>query len=313
MLHVLPHAPGTCRLRADVTGGTASGVLEVDVQAAWQRLEIPGASDFVPQGIWGSGEDDIFIVGSASEMTILHYDGGEWTRTDLGIPGSLHWIWGSGPGHAIAVGSGGVIVRWDGTRWTEMTSGSTEDLYRVIGFGENDIHVLAGAAKLLHYDGEAWTETTLRVGVLEPVLWGPSADELYVVAYRNQLYRFDGVEATPVELFRPGNQPIGSAEIHGIFGLSSDTVWLAGRDYSFRYDGADWVYQDGLGVQYGVWASGPNDVYFVGLDTFHFDGESYTRIPLEAAASAVWGTGTGAVYAIGTSPGDIFRYDTEAR
>ncbi|MFO0578373.1 MAG: hypothetical protein U1A78_30575 [Polyangia bacterium] len=47
----------------------------------------------------------------------------------------------------------------------------------------------------------------------------------------------------------------------------------------------------------GIWGSGPDDIWFVGLPSLHWDGTSLTPVPLRA--TAVWGSGPDDVWAVG--------------
>ena len=57
--------------------------------------------------MWGSGPDDVFVVGY--DGTVLRYNGSEWQDMSNDEWFALYDVWGSGPDDVFAVG-------WDGTR-----------------------------------------------------------------------------------------------------------------------------------------------------------------------------------------------------
>ncbi|HHO53339.1 MAG TPA: hypothetical protein ENK18_21335 [Deltaproteobacteria bacterium] len=74
--------------------------------------------------IWGSGEDNIWVVGTGA--LIMHHDGTGWT-TDEAPPlyGSvpLTTVHGAGPGDVYAVGGLGnaATIHYDGTAWSDTS------------------------------------------------------------------------------------------------------------------------------------------------------------------------------------------------
>ena len=93
--------------------------------------------------IWGSGPNDIFIVGEwitgetveEDKFTILHSTNGtDWTLMSgpEGVePVYLYGVWGNGPDDVYAVGDIGTILHYDGNDlgvWTQLTNLSGADL-----------------------------------------------------------------------------------------------------------------------------------------------------------------------------------------
>ena len=69
-------------------------------------------------GIWGSGENDIFVLGYVYEQDIydlqgvlLHFDGKSWTRKAVGIEWPLYKAWGDQSGAVYLVGAAGTILK----------------------------------------------------------------------------------------------------------------------------------------------------------------------------------------------------------
>ncbi|WP_438045046.1 hypothetical protein [Sorangium sp. So ce128] len=82
-------------------------------------------------GVWGSGPDDVFVVGD--EGTIAHYDGESWQVTLLDSGEHLQAVWGSGPEDVFAVGLESAILHYDGERWRRMEAPTLASLYGVWG------------------------------------------------------------------------------------------------------------------------------------------------------------------------------------
>ena len=106
--------------------------------------------------------------------------------------------------------------------------------------------------------------------------------------------------------------------ITGISATSPDDIYASsswGRAH--RFDGKQWITLPGevedLDRLEGVWANGPNDVYFVGWSpdgglVFHYDGKSVTKIQtVTHPLRDVWGIGND-VFAVGDL-GQIFHFD----
>src|SRR5574339_663805 len=122
-----------------------------------------------------------------------------------------------------------------------------------------------------------------RSGHLSGV-WGSSASDVYAVGYGN-----NGSATVPLLYYNNGSS-------WSEFGLSLPAGW-------------------GSGYLYGVWGSGPNDVYAVGSGysgaaflplLYHNNGSTWTAtsLPLPAGVTSgylygIWGSSTNDVYAVG--------------
>ena len=130
------------------------------------------------QGLWGSGPNDVWAVGSAGAL--VHYDGSSWTEL-VSSPTSerLTSIWGSGPNDIWAVGFGGTILHFDGAGWNAVSPApTTDDVYLVWGTGPDDVWASAAEnGTFLHYDGSGWSNLgqTPAAGYLSSFFgFGPS-------------------------------------------------------------------------------------------------------------------------------------------
>ena len=72
--------------------------------------------------IWGTSDDDIFIVGDSA--VILHYDGSTWEKMESPRPEDyLTKVRGLGPDCVYAVGDNGTVIHYDGKQWSDMSLG----------------------------------------------------------------------------------------------------------------------------------------------------------------------------------------------
>ena len=155
----------------------------------WSILEqsIFGAS---LHDIFGSSETNAFAVGSNfpdNGSFIRHWNGSQWSDGDgLGLQPweglILTGVWTKSPAVAFAVGTGddgGTAFQYDGSKWSKMTLPRSEWLKQVWGTAKNDVYAIGDG--LLHFDGTGWTRIADFVG---SDVWGPSADEIFVLGNR---------------------------------------------------------------------------------------------------------------------------------
>lgn len=114
-------------------------------------------------GVWGSAEDDFWIVGggSAGEAPVLlHYDGEVWSDVDVsaisGSSSALYKIWGRAADDIYAIGAKGLILHYDGIAWVAESTpvGAT-----LIGINGNTDEVMVAGGRstgvvLRRVDGE---------------------------------------------------------------------------------------------------------------------------------------------------------------
>lgn len=102
----------------DASGGTATvlrdsgqGFQPVPIPA----LERPGVDVFFK--VWGSGPDDVYIVGQNG--AVLHWDGTVLEELLVGVSLDLIGVWGTGPDRVVTVGgrTNGAAAVWDGSEW----------------------------------------------------------------------------------------------------------------------------------------------------------------------------------------------------
>lgn len=268
-------------------------------------------------GVWGSGPDDVWIVGGDDDAgEAWHFDGATWTESPLpdGTP-LLVWVHGFGPDQAVAVGLDGAAVRWDGAAWTALETGTAEDLWGVFGFAADDLWVVGGDADvgdplILHWDGAAFTEEPLpeaqnpRGATTLFKVWGIEG-RLWIVGQKGTLLARQG----DAWVFESGGAE-ANQDFVSLGGWSADDVVVVGGRGNARvatYDGAAWttVAPSGVGGLNAVAVQGDGTAVVGGIAGFAgvFDPGTGTLEREELLGTedlhAAWSDGAGATYMVG--------------
>jgi len=103
-------------------------------------------------GIWGSGEDDIYILGEFGLM--LHFNGAEWSEVPHGLTTvSLRDAWGTSSANVLVVGDRGTVLRYDGFEWSVIPSRTEAELFSIWGSSAINIFTVGRNGAILRYDG----------------------------------------------------------------------------------------------------------------------------------------------------------------
>ena len=141
--------------------------------------------------IWGSGEADVWTVGSARGAAgfLLHYAGTVWNYGGY-EGGQLRTIWGTAPTDVWAAGYDVPIQHWDGRGWT-VVSADVYRLFSIWGSGEQDVWAVGFDGVMLHYDG---TWAPIESPTTEHLwgIWGAAADDIWAAGGNGTLLHFDG-------------------------------------------------------------------------------------------------------------------------
>jgi hypothetical protein len=264
--------------------------------------------DFVDTGIWGTGPNDVWIVGQ-STMTlagaIFHWDGATWTQTPTGPLPPLWGMWGNGTNDVWAVADHGVVLHKDDSGWVESSSdaaGTTGPLSATWGSGPSDVWAVGGTGIFVHWNGAVWAAAAngLTSQALTGI-WGSGADDIWAVGLNGTILHWDGIAWSA--------SPSGaSPDLLAVWGSGPGDVWAIGRGGAvLHWNGATWsASQSSTSISlFGVWGSGPADVWVVGqLGTIgHWDGSAWRGFPsgTRQALNKVWGSGPNDVWAVGSS------------
>jgi hypothetical protein len=152
------------------------------------------------RGIWGSGENEIFVIGyksgrgaSNAHNFISHYNGSEWTEMSTGDKGFLTGIWGSSDSNILATGTSG-IYQYNGDIWSQMNTGYgyEKNYIGVWGHSEKDVFFVGSGSTVLHYNGESWNELYTGIDKNLRRIWGRSLDDIYVIGEFGSAFYYDG-------------------------------------------------------------------------------------------------------------------------
>lgn len=205
-------------------GGEATGVIRDDNywwESGWRTVVKDGAPAWahgvdantysIVRGIWGTGADDVWIVGTKGQNGPpfgAHINGTDpWSggpafqEIDTQCLASLYGVWGTKSGGVWAVGDYGTIRHYteETGQWMPISSPTQENLRAIWGANENDIWAVGEHATLVHWDGTTWrTSSAAFAPGIEPALygvWGSSSNDVWAVG-SGFVIHFTGPKAT---------------------------------------------------------------------------------------------------------------------
>ena len=174
-------------------------------------------------GVWGTGPDDVFIVGGTeAQGEVYHFDGTEWSA--MAVPegqGLLVWAYGFGPDDVYAVGVNGAMVHYDGSAWTAIETGTDADLWGVWGTAADSLWIVGGDPDTDNCgDGEAEDEQTC-------------------------LWSFDGTALTPYALNKKENDR-GASSMFKVWGIGDLLFAVGQKGLMLQNSGGEWSRDDGV-------------------------------------------------------------------
>ena len=207
--------------------GEEGVILRRDIHGAYKL--IPNPSTAALHDVWGSADDDVWIVGE--DATVLRWNGVSLTVHAVPTTQTLRGIWGASPNEVWAVGDEGTILRWDGAEWSLVTSGVSVDLHDVGGTGANDLWVVGAEGTILHDDGSGWravpsatTKTVTHIAFAEdsPLL-SPHA------LAQNALLFFNGASFEVEQLVPGALLSLCVAGDGQLIAMTDDQLWIGNR------------------------------------------------------------------------------------
>jgi hypothetical protein len=249
-------------------------------------------------GLWGSGSNDVFAVGSSPlgaqgyDGVILHYDGSAWTT--MAGPGvgtqngsvqvAFFSVWGASSSDVFAVGEAGsdfnraLIAHYNGASWSEMPLEAGDDrvLMDVSGSSGQDVYAVgffdAGASLrgtfafsaglILHFNGRTWQEVQpVAANISYSGVWAAASNDVFVVGASNDqgvILHFDGTSWSPMPV--PPTGPLLD-----IWGTSDADLYAVGVGTILHFDGQGW--SESLSASQrlaSVWAASPSEVFVSG-------------------------------------------------
>ncbi len=264
-------------------------------------------------GVWGSGPDDVFIVGGQPQRSVVfHFDGNTWETMSTPETPILIWVFGFGADDVYAVGEQGTALHYDGATWTEMTTGIEDDLWGIWGASPDDLWAVGGEIDtgppvLLHFDGEMWTQQTVppldRNSTALLKIWGTSSDYIFAVGQTGVILEYNGNDWQQIDA--------GTADdLVSLWGTGpNEIVAVGGRSNGViaTYNGTQWTSRSaaplpGLNGMFPLKEGeyliggliGSAAVYNVNTDEYETE-----TTPTARTIHAIWHDGANTTYAVG--------------
>ena len=211
------------------TVGPGQGVVYFYDGAVWEQQFAPGQP---LHAIWGTADDDIYVVGDAGMLA--HFNGTEWSDTTL-TSSSLYGVWSLPRADVFVVGDEGTIFHHNGSEWIDMSRGGSAVFNAVYGTSASDVLAVGEDGLLLRFDGYIW-RSEIGGGVggfplnLEDV-WAAAPNDYWAIGRNGFIFRYDGVEWRLLT-----SAVIVGSTLRGIWGSRSADVFICGSgDLLARY------------------------------------------------------------------------------
>ena len=287
--------------------------------------------------VWGNSVSDYFVVGvplPPANVSVLHYDGSQWTAQPAPSGIGLQGVWGSSGTEVFAAGwhlgqTTPAIIHFDGSSWAEQAvpaiapGPDTLVLFRSVwGSSASDVFAVGtayGSAQfgfIAHFDGQQWSLmdfANTRVELLD--VWGTSSSNVYAVGGiqvpgrgeddQGIILHFDGTSWS--EVFRTP-QTLHQIHIKAVWGTGPTDIFVVGdRGRIYHFDGTSWQLQPTsfLRALHEVWGASGSDVFSVGSKgiIFHYDGAAWARADSSVTPDlfGIWGGSGVDAFAVGDS------------
>ncbi len=261
----------------DIWAGGYDGTLLHGDGTNWELTVAP--SPMCIHDIHGRSWDDVYttsgtVYGSAG-YAIMRFNGDAWANaTDEGSTtcfSTAVWENSSDDVYAILndtslfVGLSPLLLHFDGSDWTsahfEALAGYYDGyFYSMTGAPGGNLFVV-GDEKTAKFDGTAWQYHSLPLNCFLLDVWAHADNDAFAVGQNGVILHHSGLGWSHM------TSPV-TVSLHGIYGLSSDSVFAVGLDKILHYDGAAWSEMiiptvENLQLM-DVWGSSSTDVYAVG-------------------------------------------------
>ncbi|HUS67267.1 MAG TPA: hypothetical protein VMZ28_22170 [Kofleriaceae bacterium] len=273
----------------------ADDVHRYDVDdGVWERLSLPEDQFFTARAVWGSADDDVFVVADGED--IFHWDGDAWATIPTGRDGHLA-VTGAGPGAVFAAGEHGVYVH----RGFHLIENGDPAMTAVAAIAAGDTIWALTGDNLQRFDGAGWTLVgTGGFGNARDVFRAGPGD-FRIGSGSGSVWSGPGGGWTPSDVLM--------TTVNAVHGTGPDDVFAVGGGGAIAHDdGGGWEIvreATAFDVLYDVWA-GDDDVFAVGEAglTLHLDRNrgGWERIVVgDGPLWSVWGTPGAEVWAVGAA------------
>ncbi len=274
-------------------------------------------------GIWGSSEDNIWLVGGQrhGDSSILHFNGQEVEIWPIEGRGVLTDVWGWSEDNVWALGNRWdgtdvtMIWHFDGTQWELIRS--IEDLQLNALWACANDHIWAVGDKyysrelaIYHWDRQGgMNEIEFQTGIKGSLhdIFGTNCADIWALGESHEsesgglLMHYNGRIWQQVS---PSDRRLPTMQSGSV--TQSGAMWMAGGNALVRRPSADAKLeimsggQNGLEAFRQIWARAPDDVWAAGQVPWHFDGKSWAATDPAQLRCAPGDTGTGSWLLAGT-------------
>jgi photosystem II stability/assembly factor-like uncharacterized protein len=272
---------------------------------AWTRQKAGPAMDSYT-GVWGTGADDVWLVGGGEAGGIVFHsvDGATWVQVPSGTSHALTDLIGMGRDVMYASGvMGTTLINTDGKKWVRLTTNTSARLSGVWGaFGGAVFTVGEGGLILRSNDtGLTWRSQDSMTKSDLSRAWGSGADDIYVVGAKGTLLHVKGGGAWEAQASGT------TADLHAVWGASRSEVYVAGAEGTLLRStdgGMTWKAVAGpwgKAALRGLWGVGA-DRYVVGdlgIARSTDGGTTWKVVHAAPEAQAIWGAGRYDIWVVG--------------
>jgi hypothetical protein len=162
------------------------------MQWIWTNVDAQRGLAQLAQGIWSSGRNDAFMVGTQGRS--LRLVGSNWMADPTGVGMLDLWdVWGSAPNDVYAVGERGTLIHWDGTTWSRVPDVPTrQNLNAIWGTSATSIFAVGDFGTILHFDGVAWTQQPSGTTKHLTGVAGLSPTAVFASGFTGTILRYNG-------------------------------------------------------------------------------------------------------------------------
>jgi hypothetical protein len=273
----------------------------------WCAVALP-ASPVSLNGVWGSGPNDVWIVGSPD--LVLHWDGARLVSAKADTPQTLFGVWGSSGDDVWMFSSGAAIWHTGGFRDGSANLAPVGPSEAGAGYAPGPIAAVWGSSA-----NDVWAVGPLVLDPPTPPVW-------HCDGWRGGAPNWSAVLTSSADPPQP--EPIS---FNAVWGSADTGVWITGMGGKTRNgvttNGATkWtaVNSNTSLDLYALWGPGDGTVLAAGaggtLRRFsRAPGSAWTaatiQLPTEATIHSIYGFGANDIWAAG-SGGAILHFDGAA-
>ncbi len=287
---------------------------------SWSSTPVHESSGGNFHAIWGSGPDDIFVVGSDFSDPdpaglIVHFDGTTWTPLTLPVklsgPFGLLGVSGTSADDVFIVGgltnTLGFVLRYDGSVLYQMEIDASQPVEGIHVWPDGRAVAVSQFGTVFEYAGSGWGTTTPDFEDKPVAVQALTNGDTLILDRTGKLWR-----GTRNKLAVETTFTTAGVVAAGVFATSPANVWAVADDQLRHYDGTQWSTETvpNASLLRDVWSPGGDTVFVI--DNFsgvHVrDGGVWTETSSVQPLYGITGRSATDVYAVGFG-GTILHFD----